>query len=627
MKLLLSPCKLFAILLLIASLSACQKEVLYANRETELSKGALKATVVISDPILNNGIHDALIRVKNASTTLSLDINNSCQFKELAYVNELALVRYEHPETVPVQRIYKKNSPYINTDYVLLERNVTLAEFSSVNGGLINYQGAGMSVPANAFVLKSTGGPYTGMVKVTGSMGRNPTYGFGDKMVNGMTVYTNSQTGKKQYLAISYYANWKVTGANGEELELASGKQISFGRGVGSAEGQRIYYYNSDAQSYEEGSEEFQFGSVVRNTVNKLTPLIYAKPFPLAEVKARITCLQNRIIPGLEVNHYIDAGANQHQNRFNSLGDSNGYFHMYLPANVPLRREVLTAFNPISNPIAPEEISLPDQTYPEGVTDLGVISLDRTYQLASFEGTVVDSFMNPVHSGTITITYTNADPSIYNLHRGPTTFHYFSGPKFSSKVLVAEESYNTVFASYISSNYTYLGAVPASWSSSYCQYLTEPVNGKFKAGPIIDYNFSNINKKGVFYINNQRYECAFEKVKNTQVPTETMAFQFNCNNFYPTKLYAEVLVQTPISDLFQGEQKVTAIRFIIDDTDLTWDEWTATGDSKIIVYSAENFAVGNYLFPQKWYGIVKGTFKTANGETRDVKLLFNTGTP
>lgn len=602
------------------------------------SEGGLVAYVEVG-----NGFHFSeynkwtAFAVSNGGVSSLPDFNKSVQLNTLQYENGVARVYYTHPEADTVFRIYFDNKPFINQDRVLLCKRQELFRFRSADGysnpyGIVPNTKLNPFIPADAFIVKSTGLAYTGWVKVLGSDGAENSNGRINDYINGINIGLDSNGVKKLLVPVAF-ANWTFLTENGEELVFKQGSSMRFilsNSNSFTGNYLKVYYLNKNTGMYKVGEQGESYVNGYTQ-VNAHLPgcFIFAFEFELAEIHGRITGNYNKPMPGVYFNYGLsNPGPNSSLgSQFVSAVDQNGYFYSYIPANLPITEHLTSTFvkSNWNSPGGYDRIA--ETVYPPFPTGKSAIPdrhFDRNFHFVKFKGGVVDSFLNPIIGGSVEARFLTAYPGgNHNIISGPLTYIQLNNGNFNGNVLVTDTILESIEFKYHQSDMTIPGTQSSVTSARQYQFfdLLSPVS-QINANPVINYRFDFMTNKAIVYKGTQRYLS--DVAIRSSVLGDTATIIAECDGLNGQWSYVVVNYIKNMQGPEMGDRRVTSLSFI-NDTLYTYpiEKWTPVGDTRIVINYGDTSNVLS-LNPTL-FGAMKGTFRSPGGETAEWKMIFNTG--
>lgn len=266
----------------------------------------------------------------------------------------------------------------------------------SEQGGIVEFKGASVKLPANGFVT-SSGQPYSGPVQVFATFLNPNDQDMQGRMPGNLTAVRSD--GRAAVLATFGMIGVELRSPTGVELNLASGKEAEItiplsGAYVSSAPSEIPLWHfdNASGKWREEGKATLQ-GNKYVGKVSHFSFWNCDIPFDAVKLSGTITDNQGNPVQGAVVRLTVHSGT---ATGFPpgamaySITNQAGYFSGYVPANSGLLLEIFSQCNTV---IHSQNIgSLTSDTV------IPTISIQSDVHLQEVHGSLVDCDMNPLNA-------------------------------------------------------------------------------------------------------------------------------------------------------------------------------------------------------------------------------------
>jgi hypothetical protein len=347
----------------------------------------------------NIPVNGAVIKAGSSSTTT--DVNGNFSLSNANLDKRAGFVKVDKDGFFQGSRTFNVNAGATTYVTIQLIKKTVAGTVNSVAGGNVTVpSGGSIGFTDNSFVNTATNAMYSGTVSVNAFF-INPTASNINEIMPGAlrAISGNQLIGLKSFGMMAV----ELTGASGEKLQLASGKQatitfpIPSGLLTQAPATIALWSFNDTTGLWKQEGAATKEGNNYIAKVGHFSFWNCDDPFQIVDFKAALRDKTGNPIPNAQVVLKMGDGANETADGYT---DNNGQIGGPVPINKSLK---MTVYNSCGTVIHTQDIG------PfAGNTDIGIITINTTVPVAvTITGTVVNCTGNLVINGQVNISLNN----------------------------------------------------------------------------------------------------------------------------------------------------------------------------------------------------------------------------
>ncbi len=400
MKIIIKYLGLFLFLSL--AMTSCKKDInMFTANEVTLADFGREVSADFGGIVMiesGQPLENVEIRIGDLTTTT--DENGVFLIRDAKVLERKAYIKATKANFFNGSRTMVVQEGKLHNVRIQLMRKGTIGSFESANGGVIEFEGVELTFPTEGVKLKS-GGSYSGEVFVQAThLDPNDDATF-ERMPGDLRGIR--EDGSQAVLGTYGMMAVELSGANGEELQVADGTEVTVKTPVPAGFGATapatipLWHFDEEEGMWIEEGEAILDGDFYIGTVSHFSFWNHDFPYPLVNIKGRVLDKDGNPLQNIRVKIQVVG------EKFAGFGPTNddGYFCGLIPKDYELEISIF-GYNPCGGDVL-YEANL--GTFTEDVTlaDI-VIDPDPTVsRTVSLSGRLINCDDEPVTNGYVRV--------------------------------------------------------------------------------------------------------------------------------------------------------------------------------------------------------------------------------